>query len=159
MSQDELTAANGWALYRHPAFLNRLENLIAEVEEVAARNAAEVQHHPAWKLLECVNSSVKRSVPADPGHKDFMLGNTLGKNLSHWRRVKKGLPQRYRLFFQYRSEAPLTVIYAWLNDEHCLRKAGGKADCYAVFKKLVQSGSVPNSYSDLLSASTTLPAG
>ena len=52
----------------------------------------------------------------------------------HWFRVKKqGLLPRYRLFFQFRSEAPKTIIYAWLNDERTLRKAGDKNDVYAVF--------------------------
>lgn len=159
MSQDELTVVNGWALYGHPVFLNRLENLVAEVEGVAAKDPAEVEHHPAWKLLQCVNTSIRIRVPRNPGHDEYRQGNTLGKGLKHWRRVKKDLPQRYRLFFQYRSEAPLTIIYAWLNDSYCLRKEGSKTDCYAVFKKMVEGGKIPNSYPDLLKAANGIPSG
>ena len=38
-----------------------------------------------------------------------------------------------KLFFQFNSNAPKTIIYVWMNDETTQRKAGSKTDVYAVF--------------------------
>lgn len=57
---------------------------------------------------------------------------------------------RYRLFFQFRSEAPKTIIYAWLNDERTLRKAGDKNDVYAVFTTMLKNAKMPNSFAELM---------
>jgi len=76
--------------------------------------------------------------------------------MTHWRRVKKTLPARYRLFFQFRSAAPRTIIYAWLNDEATLRHAGARTDCYTVFKGMVSRGEIPNDYLALRQAAAEL---
>jgi toxin YhaV len=144
-------------LYGHPFFIARLTTLVDEVEALVVADPDGFHHHSHYKLLECVQHQIETVVPRNPGDPLFSLGSTLGRAHSHWRRVKRGLPQRYRLFFQYRSAAPQTIIYAWLNDEATLRKAGAKTDVYAVFKHLLQAGKVPDSYSALLSASRALP--
>lgn len=151
--------ANGWTLYGHPIFTDHLEQLMLEVEELLREQPANAPHHRLWKLLECVMNCIMQRVPADPNHVDFRQGLTLGPNLTHWRRAKKGMPQRYRLFFQYRSTAPKSIIYAWFNDEDTLRNAGAKCDVYAVFKHLVDSGQIPASYDKLRASATMLPAG
>jgi len=102
-------------------------------------------------------SSVRTRVPNNPGHNDFVLGKTLGRENGHWRRVKKGMPQRYRLFFQFQSKVPESITYAWFNDETTLRKAGAKTDCYAVFKVKLASGSIPNDYKQLKAVAAELP--
>jgi toxin YhaV len=43
---------------------------------------------------------------------------------SHWRRAK--FLSRFRLFFRYNSKAKV-IIYAWVNEENTLRKAGSSA--------------------------------
>lgn len=104
---------------------------------------------------------VRRSMDAclsDPAHEDYRCGTTLakqvyqgkplGKGYSHWRRIKHGMPQRYRLFFQFSSEAR-ELIFAWLNDQTTLRKDGSKTDAYAVFARLVASGKIPNPFDEL----------
>ncbi|MGP1666437.1 MAG: type II toxin-antitoxin system YhaV family toxin, partial [Rhodanobacter sp.] len=80
-----------------------------------------------------------------------------GRKNKHWRRVKKGMPNRYRLFFQFQSTAPRSITYAWFNNEATLRKAGAKTDCYAVFCAHVAAGRVPSSYQDLKDGATELP--
>ncbi|PPU15563.1 hypothetical protein XacyCFBP2565_06990 [Xanthomonas arboricola pv. corylina] len=156
MTQDELTEINGWALYSFDLFADRLSGLLEEAKRVRAADPDGYRSHPVVKLVVCVNKAIRQVVPSNPMHNDFLQGNTLGKDLRHWRRVKKQLPERYRLFFQFRSNAPQTVIYAWLNDEFTLRKECAKSDCYTVFKAMVENGTVPNSYESLRSASKAL---
>ena len=96
-----------------------------------------------WKVL----------VPADPNHADFRLGKTLGDQYTAFRRVKKGMPDRYRLFFRFASETA-SIIYIWLNNENTLRKEGSKTDVYVVFKKLLERGTVPIDISEMLKQSS-----
>lgn len=157
MQVGKVTLVNDWALYGHPMFLSRFESLITEAESLIAEDPQGFHRHPHFKLLERVDDSVMQRVPADPGAKAFLQGNTLGKDCRHWRRVKAGLPSRYRLFFQYRCGACKRIVYAWLNDEATLRKDGSRTDVYAVFKALLQKGVIPNSFSSLLDASSAIP--
>ncbi|MGN6234980.1 type II toxin-antitoxin system YhaV family toxin [Dyella sp.] len=150
---------NGWTLYGHPIFLDHLEQLLTDVEAIERADPENAPHHGLWKLLECVMDCIMRRVPADPDHADFRQGLTLGKNMTHWRRAKKGMPNRYRLFFQFRSQAPKNIIYAWFNDEDTLRQAGAKSDCYAVFKRLVEAGKIPSSYDQLMAAALPVKKG
>lgn len=155
----EALVVNGWTLYGHPIFVEHLEQIISDVEELVRADHENAPHHTLWKLLECVMDCVLRRVPSDPNHEDYRLGHTLGTALAHWRRAKKGMPNRYRLFFQFRSQAPKNVIYAWFNDENTMRQAGGRSDCYAVFKRLVESGEIPASYEQLRAQAQLIPKG
>ena len=53
----------------------------------------------------------------------MQLGNTLGPEHRHWRRAK--FLGRFRLFFRYSSKDRV-IIYAWVNDQNTLLKAGGR---------------------------------
>lgn len=77
------------------------------------------------------------------------MGHSLGPDCAHWRRVKRGLPQRYRLFFRFSSQSARIIVYAWLNDEATLRKAGAKTDVYAVFQRMLRRGEVPSDIKEL----------
>lgn len=156
--ESEALIRNGWTLYGHPIFLSDLLDLFERVERLLEEDEHAAAHSKEYSLLECVVKSIMERVPDDPTHRDFRQGDTLGPKLKHWFRVKKGLPNRYRLFFQFQSKAPKSITYAWFNDETTLRKAGDKSDCYAVFKRLVESGKMPNSYDDLKRAAEALPA-
>lgn len=158
MTDSEIRVSNGWALYGHPFFIARLTALIEDVESLMESDPHEFHHHPNYKLFECVQEQVETVVPVNPGADRFVQGNTLGKDHRHWRRVKKGLPNRYRLFFQFRSSAPQTIIYAWLNDRATLRKSGSRSDVYVVFQAMLRSGKMPGSYIELLDAAKALPA-
>jgi len=50
------------------------------------------------------------------------------------------------------------LVYAWVNDENTLRKAGSKTDPYAVFRKMLNAGNPPNTMAELLAVSMKLEA-
>lgn len=143
---------NGWRLFYFKLFAEILTSLENEVRAIAEKNPEDFEHHPKTKLLADVFKSITEDVPANPMDRKFMLGKTLGKQYADWRRVKRGLPNRYRLFFRFTSTQK-SVIYAWLNDENTLRKEGSKNDVYTVFARMLANGSMPNSIDELLKAS------
>ena len=95
--------ANGWRLYYHRTFKAALDELEAQVAELAQKDPKGYKTHPKTKLLASVYRAVMQLVPADPDDPAFRLGKTLGPENSNWRRVKKGMPDRYRLFFRLRQ--------------------------------------------------------
>lgn len=139
-------------------FIARLQDLLKEVGRLAVSDPSGFHHHPNYKFFEAVTQNITVTVPANPAHPCFRQGGTLGRKYQHWFRVKRhNLPPRYRLFFQFHSAAPKTIIYAWLNDESSIRRAGAKNDVYAVFRSMLDNGKMPSSYKDLLKASEGLP--
>jgi len=146
--------ANGWRLYYHRIFKAALDELEAVVTQLAAAVPAGYKSHPKTKLLASVYRAIMQLVPANPDAPDFRLGKTLGSGNTHWRRVKKGMPDRYRLFFRFASNPVKVIVYVWFNDEDTLRKAGAKTDVYQTFQRTLASGRVPSSIEELLSASS-----
>ena len=80
----------------------------------------------------------------------FVWGKTLGSEYGNWRRVKHGLPERYRMFFRFASKPVKLIVYVWFNDEDTLRKAGSKTDVYETFRRMLARGEVPESIEHLL---------
>lgn len=146
---------NGWNLFRFRAFAQRQKDLTQDVARLAQADPTGYKHHPKTKLLASVYRSISETVPANPADPVFRLGHTLGKNHGNWRRVKKGLPQRYRLFFMFASNPLQVIIYAWLNDEGTLRKEGSRTDVYEVFKRMLERGEVPSTIDELIQGSTS----
>ncbi len=146
---------NGWQLFAFRYFQEQLTRLEADVSSIAHKDPSGFVNHRKAKLLKSVLIEIRDDVPADPTDKKFLLGKTLGKSYKHWRRVKRGLPSRYRLFFRFKT-ANSNIIYAWLNDENTLRKEGAKKDVYRVFKSMLDKGDVPDSYDTLVSESSNL---
>lgn len=153
MPHTDVIVIHGWGLYAHPLFAERLASLTEQVAEIANKDPEGFAGHPAAKLLMSVRNAMRTRVPANPDANDFRLGKSLGKGRSAWRRVKHGLPPRYRLFFRFNSTAPKAIIFVWLNDEATLRKEGAKTDVYAVFSRLVESGRVPATWEELMASS------
>lgn len=146
---------NGWELYATIFFENQLDQLIEDVERLAIHDPL-FYHHKKYKLLLAIQDNIYNKVPENPNDSKYRLGTTLGKQHAHWRRVKKNnLPPRYRLFFQFRSDAK-TIIYAWLNDEATLRKEGAKTDVYAVFESMLAKGKPPTTWDELIKMVTPL---
>ena len=139
-----------YRLYYYRLFAERLNRLEAEVAALVKADPEGYKHHPSSKLLASVYRAITQEVPANPDNPAFRLGSTLGAAHTHWRRVKKGLPQRYRLFFRFSSTPVSVIVYAWLNDEHSLRKEGAKTDVYAVFCRLLAHGKVSDNMESLL---------
>ena len=143
-------AANGWRLYYYRVFKAALDELEAVVGKLAADDPEGYKSHPKTRLLASVYRAVTQLVPANPDAPDFRLGKTLGDAHTNWRRVKKGLPERYRLFFRFASNPVKVVVYVWFNDEDALRKAGARTDVYETFKRMLARGVVPSDISALL---------
>jgi toxin YhaV len=135
---------NGWRLYAFEPFAERLAALKEEVERLRARDPEGYRRHPTTVLLASVHKAITEAVPANPDHPQFRVGHSLGSQYAHWRRVKRGLPPRYRLFYRFSSKPVQVIVYAWLNDEATLRKVGAKTDVYAVFQRMLARGEVPS---------------
>ena len=148
-----MKVANGWQLYYFKAFQVALDELEATVTQLAAKDPTGYKTHPKTKLLASVYQAITQQVPANPDAPEFRLGKTLGATTTHWLRVKKGLPERYRLFFRFASSPIQIIIYVWFNDENTLRKAGAKTDVYETFKRMLARGQVPGSIEELLNTS------
>jgi toxin YhaV len=144
---------NGWRLYVHPLFHDQLVRLVEQVEALAKKKPAAYKEDSATKLLATINRLILEIIPRDPNAADFRQGNTLGKDNRHWFRAK--FHQRYRLFLRFASKEKV-IIYAWLNDENTLRKAGSKTDPYSVFRGMLEAGDPPGSMADLLQRSKDL---
>jgi len=147
--------ANGWQLFYFKLFKAALDELEQAVTKLAQQNPSAYKSHPKTRLLASVYKAVTQIVPADPDHADFRLGKTLGTEYTNWRRVKKGMPDRYRLFFRFASRPVKLIVYVWFNDEDTLRKAGSRTDVYEVFKRMLSRGEVPSSINVLLAKSQT----
>lgn len=144
---------NGWQLYYFRAFAAALGELESQVAALAASDPLGYIAHPRTRLLASVYNAITERVPANPDHPGFRLGKTLGKDYGNWRRVKKGLPERYRLFFRFASKPVKLIVYVWFNDEDTLRKAGSKSDVYETFRRMLERGDVPQGIDHLLEES------
>lgn len=144
---------NGWQIFYFKAFAAALDELETVVTRLAAKDPKGYKAHPKTRLLASVYEAITRRVPANPEDAQFRLGKTLGPANMHWRRVMKGLPDRYRLFFRFASKPVRLIVYAWLNDEDTLRKAGSKTDVYAAFQRMLARGDVPGDIGALLKES------
>jgi len=149
---------NGWNFYWYHLFQEYFLELLSEVEQLAKQDPDGFHHHYLYKHLDCVSDAIENRIAIDPLHKDFLLGNTLGKQNRHWRRVKRGMPNRYRMFFQCRKVPEANVVIAWINDKNTLRKAGSRTDVYEVFKKMLKNGTIPGSIEELIEATRTASA-
>ena len=135
---------NGWRLYAFQPFAERLAALKKEVERLRAKDPDGYHRHPTTVLLASAYKAITEAVPASPDHPQFRVGHTPGPQYAHWRRVKRGLPPRYRLFYRFSSKPVRVIVYAWLNDEAPLRKAGARTDVYTAFQRMLARGEVPS---------------
>jgi toxin YhaV len=144
---DPFAERHGWKLYRARAFREAFDALEAEVARLAADKPEALASHPKAKLLARISDLIFDDIPRDPNALVYGLGNTLGPAHRHWRRAK--FLQRFRLFFRFDSASRM-IIYAWVNDENTLRKAGARSDPYAVFSRRLNDGDPPDRWADLL---------
>ena len=141
---------NGWQLYYFRAFAAALDELETEVAALARSDPRGYKAHPKTRLLASVYRTITERVPANPENPEFRLGKSLGRDCGNWRRVKKGMPERYRLFFRFASKPVKLIVYVWFNDEDTLRKAGSKTDVYETFRRMLERGEVPDGIDHLL---------
>jgi toxin YhaV len=142
-----------WQLFYFKLFKQALDELEQTVTHLAQQQPTTYKSHPKTRLLASVYKCITQLVPTDPNHPDFRLGKMLGAEYTNWRRVKQGMPDRYRLFFRFASRPVPLIVYVWFNDEDTLRKAGSKTDVYEAFKRMLMRGEVPDSINALLTES------
>jgi toxin YhaV len=147
---------NGWRIYLYSAFAERYAAAAAEVRRQCDADPKGYTSSPAAKFARVLHDLIVREIPANPASPAYRLGNTLGSDARTWRRAK--FFGRFRLFFRYSAEQR-TIVYAWLNDESTLRKAGASSDVYAVFRVLIERGTPPASWDALVAASDQAMAG
>jgi len=138
-----------WEVFAHPLFLDQLEALTTAVERAREKGPDGYRSGRDAKMLAAVLKLAFGDIPADPAHKRFEQGETLGSARKHWRRAK--FYQQYRLFFRFSSTAKVIVL-AWVNDEHTKRAYGSRTDAYAVFAKMLKAGNPPDDWDALLAA-------
>ena len=138
---------NGWTILVHPLFLDQLESLTEEVEQLKLKKPESYGKKKATKLLANINKLAFQVIPQDPTLSDYRQGDTLGKNYKHWFRGK--FNQQYRLFFRFDSQSKI-IIYAWVNDGDTLRAYGSKTDAYKVFANMLDDGDPPDDWDQLL---------
>jgi toxin YhaV len=138
---------NDWLLIAYPGFIDQYARLSNRAREIARSGKPGSQSHPKVKKMAALRKMVFEVIPSDPASSKFLLGNTLGPKYRAWRRAKFG--GQYRLFFRFDIKAKI-IIYGWLNDEDSRRAYGSKTDAYAVFGRMLDSGSPPSTWTDLL---------
>lgn len=125
--------------------------MATRVETLRANDPAGYRDQPVTKLLATIRRYTHEIIPRDPNAAEFRQGNTLGADNRHWFRAK--FHELYRLFYRFSSREKI-IVYAWVNDEATLRKAGAKTDPYAVFRAMLEAGNPPGSIAELLTKST-----
>lgn len=144
-----------WEIRFFRKFLALYKKLKDDVEYLRKRDPETYFNRLKPRLLKKIQTVI-RIVAENPKHPDYLLGESLGVQHKHWRRVKgKGLPNRYRLFFRF-SEQHKRIIYAWLNDENTLRQAGSSSDVYRVFRKMLDREDVPTDFDSLTAQSEVI---
>ena len=141
-----------WKVYAHPLFLDQLEALTTAAARVRAKNPADYASSREAKMLAAVVKPAFEDIPADPAHKRFEQGETLGPARKHWRRAK--FYQPYRLFFRF-SMAAKVIVLAWVNDETTKWAYGSRTDAYATFAKMLKRGDPPDDWAALLASAKT----
>lgn len=152
---------NGWRLFNHPLFQKQFEKLLSDAVRIQKEHPDTFANHKTVKLLKRITDLITEEIPEDPAHSKFNQGNTLGTTYRHWKRAKFG---RYRLSFRFDARTSeegrgKAIIYAWVNDDKTLRKAGDKNDPYALFARGLQKGKPPDSLEQLMIEANELDIG
>ncbi len=147
--------AGEWTLLFHPQIVGQLARLARASERARRGNPDGWRRNANVKLLSVLRGLIFEVVPEDPARPEYRQGATLGAQYRHWFRVKFG--GRFRLFFRYDSQTRI-IVYAWVNDERSLRKAGAKSDPYAVFRRMLDRDDPPDDWRALRDACEDIPA-
>ena len=145
--------ATGWSLLAHPAFMTQLEISRQKMAHAKAKAGVNWISHSDVKRHFTLTRMITEMIPQNPSSADFRLGNTLGQRNRLWFRAK--FLQQYRIFFRYSSIRNI-IVYAWVNDPATLRAYGSRTDAYQVFRKMLESGKVPNNWDELVAESKRL---
>jgi len=89
-----MTQINGWHTFHFRLFAEQLLALTEAVKALRVADSVAYKSHPKTRLLASIYKCIHETDPANHNHPDFRLGKTLGGDHTHWRRVKKGMPER-----------------------------------------------------------------
>ncbi|HSR71794.1 MAG TPA: type II toxin-antitoxin system YhaV family toxin [Kiloniellales bacterium] len=148
-----MTAA-GWTLLFHDCILRQLGKLA----EASARAMA--AHPETWhrndnvRVFAAIAKLTLEDIPGRPGNPKYRQDDELGREYRHWFRAK--FHKRFRLFYRYDSRSRI-IVYAWVNDERSLRKAGSRTDPYRLFRRMLRSGDPPDEWNRLVRSAKPLP--
>jgi len=146
-------SSRDWMLLGHIEFLRQLEKYREANRVVKQKIGPDSIHSKQAQQLKALTMATWTRVPSNPSNSEFRLGNSLGKQHTHWFRDK--FPQQFRLYFRYSTKSEI-IAYGWVNDSTTLREYGSPTDAYAVFKKMLDSGRVPSSWDELIAESKRL---
>ena len=146
-------SSRDWLLLGHIEFLNQLEKYREANRVVKRKIGPDSIHSKQAQQLRALTLATWTHVPSSPSNTEFRLGNSLGKEHTHWFRDK--FLQQFRLFFRYSTKSEI-IAYGWVNDSNTLREYGSPTDAYAVFKKMLDSGKVPSNWDELVAESKRL---
>jgi len=150
LSVNQPLVINDWNIFAHPLFLEQIEELLLQVENLREKYPNEYKKKNPTKRLAAIAKLVFDVIPQDPTRSDYRQGDTLGEDYKHWFRAK--FFQQYRLFFRYHQESKI-IIFVWVNDENSKRIYDSKTDAYRVFQKMLESGNPPDDWNELLTQS------
>lgn len=149
MSQGSPTplVVHGWTVFAHPLFLDQVESLLQQVEELRQKDPVSYIRKNSTKRLAAIAKLAFDVIPRDPTKLEYRQGSTLGEDHKHWFRAK--FFQQYRLFFRYHGPSRVIVL-AWVNDEDTKRAYESSDDAYRVFRKMLANGHPPDDWDQLL---------
>lgn len=147
-SSPEPLIINGWTIFAHPLFLERLEALSQQVAGLKHKDPVGFTGKNATKRLAAIVKLAFVVIPRDPASPEYRQGKTLGESHKHWFRAK--FFQQYRLFFRYHATSRV-ILYAWVNDEDTKRAFESSDDAYRVFRKMLDRGQPPDDWDQLVS--------
>jgi len=143
-------SSKDWLLLGHLEFLGQLERYREANRQTKQKIGADSIHSKQAQRLRALTLATWTNIPSNPGNPDFRLGDSLGKEHTHWFRDK--FLQQFRIFFRYSTRSEI-IAYGWVNDPDTLREYGSTTDAYLVFKKMLDSGRVPSSWDELIAES------
>lgn len=147
MSGDGPLVINGWNIFAHPLFIEQVEQLLTQVENLRQKDPIGYREKNATKRLAAIAKLAFDVIPQDPTRNEYRQGSTLGDEYKHWFRAK--FFQQYRLFFRYHQDSKI-LVFVWVNDDNSKRAYNSKTDAYRVFSKMLNSGYPPDEWDDLM---------
>ena len=140
-------AIHSWTVFAHPLFIEQLETLAHQVDLLKQKDPVGYVKKNASKRLAAITKLAFDIIPQDPTRSEYRQGNTLGSQHKHWFRAK--FFQQYRLFFRYHVPSKV-LVFAWVNDDDTKRAYESSDDAYRVFRKMLEAGSPPDDWEELL---------
>lgn len=141
-----------WQQFYHRLFVEMLQEMADAVERLKTTNPNSYKKSTQAKIFESIIATIDY-VAEDPTRREFLLGNTLGEKYRDWRRAKRLLPPRYRLFFKFFLKHH-EIYYAWFNGARSLRQEGSKKDVYYIFRTMLERGDVESDREELKGCSS-----